>query len=129
MKVRIVLIMLAMCASCTKVVAMSGPITSQVVSPGSIEYGTAFWYSASVSYVNGGVTFTFPTGLFLQTPIVQVSVLLNGAFSALTVVNPVITAVSATSVTVRVNSGTILSIGEAGTNSVTVFIWAIGTAN
>jgi hypothetical protein len=129
MKIRIVLVMLAMCASYIKVVAeLSGPITTQIVGPGSIEYYTAFWYSESASYVNGGVTFTFPTNLFLQAPKVVVSVF-DGTYSALSTVSPIITAISATSVTVRVNTGTLLNIGEAATDAFTVHIWAVGTAD
>lgn len=108
--------------------AMSGPITTQVISPGSVENGTAYWYSDSASYVNGGLTFTFPTGLFVQKPNIHITVAVN-SYSSLNTVSYVVTQVSNTSVTVRVNVGTLLTIGEAATNQVTVYIWAIGTAN
>ena len=129
MKIRIVFTLLSALAIVGIKADLSGPITSQVVSPGSVEYSTAFWYSASASYVNGGLTFTFPTNLFLQTPTVTVSVLNNGTYSALTTITTQITALSSTSVTVRVNSGTILSIGEAPTDFCTIQIWAVGTEN
>lgn len=106
---------------------LSGPITSQVVSPGEVQYSTAYWYSESKAYVNGGVTFTFPTNLFLQTPTVVVSI--STTNYSLSNYNYVVTSLSATSVTVRVNISTLLNILEAGNNSCTVHVWAIGTAN
>ncbi|RTL06979.1 hypothetical protein EKK58_02240 [Candidatus Dependentiae bacterium] len=107
---------------------LSGPITSQIIDPGSVQYSAAYWYSESKSYVNGGVTFTFPTNLFLQTPTVVASISI-GSYSIFTTYSCVITSISSNSVTVRVNTGTLLTIGEAPTNSCTVNVWAIGTAN
>ena len=104
----------------------SGILTETI--PDENVYGTAPWYSSSVSYTSGGVTFTFPENLFTSTPVVTVSVVV-GTYSDLTNFVPEITAVSATSVTVRVNSGTLLSLGEAATDSCTVQIWAVSPAD
>lgn len=108
---------------------ISGVITTvEQIYPGYTQNGTAYWYSGSVSYVNGGVTFTFPTDLFLQNPTVVVS-LSSDTYSSSGTLTALITELDTEHVTVRVNVGTMSSIGEALTNSVQVHVWAIGTAN
>jgi hypothetical protein len=129
MNIRTLMIAAFLCVR-TALADISGIITTSVeVSPGYTQYGNAYWYSASAPYVNGGVTFTFPTNLFLQTPTVVASVSIgsSGSYSASTTVSCIVTSISTTSVTVRVNTGTLSSIIEAATNDFTVHVWAVGT--
>lgn len=108
---------------------ISGVITTvEQIYPGYTQNGTAFWYSGSVAYVNGGVTFTFPTDLFLQNPTVIVSVS-SDTYSSSGTLTALISELDTAHVTVRVNVGTMSSIGEALTDSVQVHVWAIGTQN
>lgn len=74
-------------------------------------------------YVSGGLTFTYPTGLFSTAPRVQITI--ERAFSLLSA-TAFITSNSATSTTVRVVLGSLLSILEAATGTVTVYLLATG---
>ncbi|RTL06553.1 hypothetical protein EKK58_04425 [Candidatus Dependentiae bacterium] len=108
---------------------IAGVITTvEQIYPGYTQNGTAFWYSGSVSYINGGVTFNFPADLFLQNPTVIVSVSAE-TYSSSGTLTAVVTELDTDHVTVRVNVGTMSSIGEALTDSVHVHVWAIGTQN
>ena len=84
------------------------------------------YFLDNASYVNGGLTFTYPPGLFSITPTIRVSLEENGtAYSTSQVFVPQITSSSATSVTIRVNLVTTATIAEAANDEVTVHIFAI----
>jgi len=84
------------------------------------------YYAESVSYVNGGITVTYPEGFFDVTPLVLVSIELTGrSYSTGQLVAGEIVSSSATSATVRVNlhNGTLIS--EVATGDVTVHLKAM----
>lgn len=108
---------------------LSGIITTvEEIYPGYTQTGNAFWFSGSVSYVNGGVTFTFPEDLFFQVPTVIVSVS-SATYSSSGTLTALVTELDTAHVTVRVNVGTLSAIGEAETDSVLVHVWCVGTEN
>jgi hypothetical protein len=77
-------------------------------------------------YINGGLTFSYPDGLWINVPRVVATVELNGAASATTTYSVVITSNSATSTTVmvyRIANGGIVT--EADSNEVKVAIYAL----
>ncbi len=96
------------------------------ISDGVIQNSEMLYFLDSASYVNGGVTFTYPLGLFSITPTIRVSLEENmTAYSTSQVFVPHITSSSATSVTVRVNLVTTATIAEAASDEITVHIFAI----
>ena len=95
-------------------------------SVGLIEYKPRHYYTESKSYVNGGVTFTYPVGLFITTPIVTITIESGGLFSFARQLAAEITSNSATSTTVRVVSQTLVDITELLTGDADIHIWAVG---
>ena len=96
------------------------------VADGVLQNSEIVYFIDNAAYVNGGVTFTYPTGLFSTTPSIRVSLEENGtAYSSNQVFVPHITSSSATSVTIRVNLVTTTTITEASNDEVTVHIFAI----
>ncbi len=84
----------------------------------------------SVNYVNGGITFTYPAGVFSATPRVQITIQLqNAVYNSAESYVPEITANSTLSTTVRVNRVTVGAITEAATNDVSVHVYAISNNN
>jgi len=106
--------------------AISGRLNAIIIPvAGQEETVEVPFFSASASYENGGLTFTYPSGLFSTTPSVRVSAELSGAnYSSTQTVSTQITANSTTSTTVRVNLGTVLSITEADDDDVIVHLFA-----
>lgn len=106
--------------------AIAGRLTAVVIPvAGQEEEVQVPFFSASASYENGGLTFTYPSGLFSTTPSVRVSAELSGAsYSSSQTVSTQITSNSTTSTTVRVNLGTVLSITEAADDDVIVHLFA-----
>lgn len=99
--------------------------TFEITAPGREEFALVPFFSASTSYISGGLTFTYPIGLFSSPPTVRISIELSGiGYLTSLVVSPQITVNSATSTTVRVNLGTLVSIIEAGTGDVIVHLFA-----
>jgi hypothetical protein len=80
-------------------------------------------------YTNGGLTFTYPVGLFPQAPIVTVSLQPNGVVPMDTTYVAEITTNSATSTMITVKeiatiSPGVVSISEAATNDATIYLQA-----
>ncbi len=72
--------------------------------PGVTKTVQSNWVKDKKSYVNGGVTFTYPDGFFSSAPHVFVTLELTGmSYSDGITVTPLITANSNSSTTVRVN--------------------------
>lgn len=108
--------------------SVSGSITTiEEIYPGYTEQGTAFWCSESISYTEGGVTFTFPSGLFTAIPTVVVSVS-SSTYNSSGLLGNVITDLTTDGCKVYVTVGTMSAVGEALTDSVKVHIWVVGTA-
>ena len=84
-----------------------------------------FYFSQSLPYTQGGLTFTYPTGLFTNPPTIQITIQ-SGTVLTTTLFTPMVTSNSATSTTVYVNASTLLSILEATSSQVTVHLVAIG---
>ncbi len=100
----------------------------EITVPGREDNIQVPYFAASASYVSGGVTFTYPMGLFSSAPTVKIGIELSGiGFLASRVISAQITANSSTSTTVRVNLGTIITILEAGTGDVIVHLFAVET--
>ena len=96
------------------------------VADGLLQNSEILYFIDNASYVNGGVTFTYPVGLFSITPTIRVSLEENTtAYSTSQVFVPHITTSSATSVTIRVNLVTTATITEASNDEVIVHIFAI----
>lgn len=91
----------------------------------------AYFYSSSAAYVHGGLTFTYPSGLFTQTPTLLVTLsLLERAYSPSELVVAEVVSTSSFQAEVRVNvgsaTGILPTISEANTNDVTIYIRAVG---
>ena len=87
----------------------------------------ARFYSDALSYVNGGITITYPTSFFNNTPSILITIELTGlAYSTEQLVVAEVTANSATSAMVRVNVYDGLVISEAATGDVKVHFRAVG---
>ena len=82
----------------------------------------------TADYINGGVTFTYPTNTYSQTPHVSIAIQLkNAVYSNLESYVPIIIANSAISTTVRVNKITAGSISEAATDDITIYLISSGS--
>ncbi|MGB8367526.1 MAG: hypothetical protein WCD44_04165, partial [Candidatus Babeliales bacterium] len=93
--------------------------------PGRNEIVLVPFFSASASYINGGLTFIYPIGLFSSTPTVRIGIELGGIGYLLSrTISAQITANSASSTTIRVNLGTVGLITEAATGDVIVHLFA-----
>jgi len=93
---------------------------------GVIENSLVNWCADSASYINGGITFNYPAGLFSSTPSVRVSLQENGTvYSTNQVFVAEITTNSSTLTTIRVNLITTSTVTEAGNDEVIVHIFAI----
>lgn len=99
--------------------------------PGIQETIRSVFYSERKSYVNGGTTFTFPANFFLYAPIPQVDISLIGrAYDTSSIILPIVTNITTTSATVRVNivsqTLTVTSIAEAANDDVMVYLTVRG---
>lgn len=106
--------------------AIAGRLTAVIIPvAGQEEEVQVPFFSASASYENGGLTFTYPSGLFSSTPSVRVSAELTGlSYSTSRTVSTQITANSASSTTVRVNLGTTGAVTEAADDDVVIHLFA-----
>lgn len=95
-----------------------------IIAPGVVQSRILPFYASSASYVNGGLTFTYPTNFFNEAPNVCISIQSSSFVNS--VLSARISSNSATSTTVVVNAGTLLSLGEILTGTATVHIWATG---
>ena len=95
------------------------PKTATLLETKSVSY-----FIDIVSYVNGGITFNFPEGLFSGPPIIKVSLQISYSASQAYVIQ--ITENNATSATVRVNLLTTSTITEASNDEVIVHIFTLG---
>jgi hypothetical protein len=69
-----------------------------------VSRAAAFFYEDKISYVNGGITVTYPVGLFTSAPMITLALELTGLTYLVTqLVSAQVTANSATSTTIRVN--------------------------
>lgn len=106
-------------------------IRQETIFPGFIQNSNASWFNDDQFYVSGGVTFNFPSDLFVENPFVHVE-LVSSNYSYEIIYTPIITAISSTSVTIRVNACATTALGnviaEAPTNSVKLLVWATGKA-
>ncbi|RTL06980.1 hypothetical protein EKK58_02245 [Candidatus Dependentiae bacterium] len=110
---------------------ISGPITTQIVTPEFTQCGSAFWYSDSFPYTEGGVSFKFPNGLFTEKPRLIVSLEIQKYEYQGILITPIITWTdqNVATITVNIMRNEALKIFEAPTDSVIVNILAIGTAD
>lgn len=105
---------------------MSGPLLNRVqFRPGRFNQAEIAYVSDAKSYVNGGVTFTYPKDMFKTSPTIIVSVeLINIEYAAEEIVMAIIVSNDAYETIVRVNR---LPLGiEACTDDVIVHLHAIG---
>lgn len=108
----------------------SGFLYEQTLNSDNVSFNVsqAFWATQSLSYAPGGVTFTYPSGLFTNPPTVTIGVQGVSLPTGTTIVSPIVIANAATSTTVQVFVGDILlGILEAASGEVTVHIRATGT--
>lgn len=105
---------------------VTGRLSTFISNPSGFQSSLTPYCIDTASYVNGGVTFTYPAGLFSATPTIRVSLEENTtAYSTSQVFVAEITVNSATATTIRVNLVTTSSITEASSDEVTVHIFAI----
>ncbi len=105
---------------------VAGPLLSRMeIRPGRFKQAQIAYVSDAKSYVNGGITFTYPKRTFKTAPSVTVSIeLVNLEYVAEEIVMPTITFNDKDETVVRVNR---LPLGiEACTDDVIVHIHAIG---
>lgn len=86
--------------------------------------------SQKLSYTAGGLTFTYPTGLFTMIPMIRLAVQANAAHADNITYTAEISANSSTSATVMVYKFTttlgLVSIAEAASGDVTIHFVAAG---
>ena len=86
--------------------------------------------SQKLSYTAGGLTFTYPTGLFTMIPMLRVALQTNAAHADTITYTAEISANSSTSATIMVYKFTttlgLVSIAEAATGDVTIHFVAAG---
>lgn len=86
--------------------------------------------SQKVSYTAGGLTFTYPVGLFTMVPMIRLAVQANAAHADTITYTAEISANSTTSATVMVYKFTttlgLVSIAEAASGDVTIHFVAAG---
>lgn len=101
-------------------------ISSGIVTPTS----TLYFCVGYADYVAGGVTFSFPPEISFSTiPVVTISISLkNASYSTNTIYVPVVTSLSTTQLTVRVNKSQTLGVSEAATNDVTVYVEVVDSS-
>lgn len=95
---------------------------------GRTDYQKQYYATGTIDYSSGGITFSYPAGLFTQAPHVIVTVQLkNLDFSTTKAITPIVTSNSAAQTVVRVLSETLTTFDEASTNDVSVNLLAIGS--
>lgn len=106
-----------------------GFITRMTITGNRMEQDILHYAIEGQSYVNGGLTFTYPIGLFPQAPIVTVSLQPNIVIPMDTTYVAEITTNSATSTMITVKKAVttlgVVSLAEAPTNDVTVYLQAL----
>lgn len=131
MKTKIIQIALFLLMSGSALFAQGGCIMMEVAMSATHTRLEPLWFDFdSLDYVNGGITFNYPVGVFTTIPKVQITIVLkNAVYSASETYTPEITAHSTVSTTVRVNKTTVGAITEALTDDVTVYLYALGDTN
>jgi len=107
-----------------------GFIMQTIVTPDSVQRSNLNYVSDEQTYVTGGVTFTYPVGLFSVAPFVNISIQPTTPHGNTQTFTAEISANSASSATVKVyhlvtNAG-LVEISEAATGSVIIHFFAIG---
>ncbi len=106
---------------------ITGPMVQETeIRPGHIERSVVHYAAEEKDYVNGGITFSYPSGLFSQAPTVRITIETKMGYYSSELITPCITANSATQTTIRVNKGTIASFEEVSTGDVSVHLFAMG---
>jgi len=106
---------------------ITGPMIQETeIRPGNTERNVVHYATEGKDYVNGGITFSYPSGLFSQVPTVRITIETKMGYSSSELITPCITANSATQTTIRVNKGTVSSFEEAPTGYVRVHLFAVG---
>lgn len=94
---------------------------------GNLTYRKKLHYVCDqASYINGGITFNYPSGTFSTPPMVNVSIKLTDSLDADVTWSPVIVSSTHSGVTVGVTRSSSTEHREATTNEVEVTIYAIG---
>ena len=103
-----------------------GSLTQEIETTTSITRKRLRFAADEKDYINGGITFNYPTGCFSVPPTVRITIETKIGYSSTELMSPCITSNNATQTTVRVNKGTTASISEASTDDVCVHIFAVG---
>lgn len=111
--------------------ATVGKIMSEIEADGAIERTAVYYVSDNQTYMSGGITFTYPSGIFTTPPNVQISIEQLTPHPDDTTYTAEISANSATQTTITVYELdtllAVVSINEAPDNVVAVHILAMGT--
>jgi len=101
-------------------------VTAVVITTNSIERFPAYMVTDQEPYVNGGLIFTFPTGLFTSPPTISATIETPLHASTITYTAEICTeTINFAEIMVYENNSGVLS--EAGTGTVTVHFTATGT--
>jgi|GEM_PF-2543761 len=107
-----------------------GIIIQTIVDADSIQMSDLNYVSDQQSYTTGGVTFTYPAGLFAVAPFVNVSIQTTSPHPNTETFTVEVSANDANSATIMVyqlvTTAGIVSINEAPTGSVTIYFFAVG---
>ncbi len=112
--------------------AITGDLVANIQSGSKVDSTTIHFYTATLSYINGGLTFAFPENYFSSAPYVYVTTALNQyQYTSDLEVNPIIVANNEDGVTIRINrenTGLLINgIVEAASDDFFVSILAIGS--
>jgi hypothetical protein len=98
----------------------------QLFNPNQVQIGNMHFSSQTLSYVQGGITFVYPAGLFTQAPTVVLTVAPTPFNGSLSNYSPTVMSNSASSTEVHVSVTTLIALTEALTGSVNVHLFAVG---
>ncbi len=104
---------------------MTGSVIQQIIITSSTTREELFIISDSQSYTTGGITFTYPVGIFTLPPVVQVSVQPNAPHAASETFVAEISSNSLSATTVMVYVVQFGVVSEAPNGSVTINLLAI----
>ncbi len=111
--------------SCNAFITMPA-FTEERIHSGIIARERTNWCIDAIDYTNGGVSCSYPAGLFTNVPYVAITLeLKNASYATTEQFAAVITSNSATQTTVRVNKIDADSVQEASDDDVIVHIFAL----